>query len=120
MWILDPKAGLISIIASDRDPEILVCRARTPASLKIVFGPETQEIEMDGRDYAYRAFLPRTLVAEVLAKRLLTLDYFNVKGAISPQNKALKHAFSDTWHTFAELQPWPPYARRAGLSKGGN
>jgi hypothetical protein len=108
MWILDPKAGLISIIQSDRDASILVCRARTPGSLKAVFGDE-----LDGRDYAYRAFLPRTLVAEVIATRLLHLSYGNVKGAIPREKSALAHAFHEVWEIFARLQPWPPYARRS-------
>ncbi|CAE6740018.1 hypothetical protein R75465_02226 [Paraburkholderia aspalathi] len=112
MWILDPRAGLISIIASDRDPSVLVCRARTPGSLKTVFGDGTEEVELDGRDYAYRAFLPREFVAETIATRLLTLDYFNVKGAIPREKRSLAHAFHDVWEIFARLQPWPPYSRR--------
>ena len=112
MWILDPRAGLISIIASDRDPSVLVCRARTQGSLKAVFGADTEEVELDGHDYAYRAFLTRGFVAETIATRLLTLDYFNVKGAIPREKRSLAHAFHDVWEIFSRLQPWPPYSRR--------
>ena len=112
MWILCPRAGLISIIASDRDKNLLVCRARTAGSLKMMFGADTEEIELDGRDYAYRAFVDRRTVGAVIAGRLMNLKYTNVKGSIDPDNHALHDAFMTTWHTFAALQSPPPYSRR--------
>ncbi|NYH24662.1 hypothetical protein [Paraburkholderia bryophila] len=113
MWLLDPKAGLISIIASDRDANVLVCRARTAGSLRMVFGADTEEVELDGRDYAYRAFIDRRTVGAVIAGRLMNLSYTNVKGSIDPQNHALHDAFMETWHTFARIGDRPPYARRS-------
>jgi hypothetical protein len=110
MWLLDPKAGLISIIVSDR-PEMLVCRARTAGSLKMVFGDATEEVELDGRDYAYRAFIDRRTVSAVIAERLLNLSYTNVKGSIDPKNHKLHDAFMETWHTFARIGDRPPYSR---------
>jgi hypothetical protein len=117
MWILCPQAGLISIIASDRDDDMLVCRARNAGVLKTVFGPDTDEVELDGRDYAYRAFLPRSTVSAVIAERLLNLSYGNVKGAIDPKNHVLHDAFLKVWHVFERIGDRPAYSHRQ-TSKG--
>jgi hypothetical protein len=119
MWIIDPLAGLVSVIASDVDENVLVCRSRTPGTLKKVFGEGTEEVILDGRDYAVRAYLPRSTVAAVIAERLLNVEYTNCKGAVDPKDHALHDAMLATWHAFAKTQPWPPYAKRTLRSKAG-
>jgi hypothetical protein len=106
MWLL-MNDSFLSVIASDKDPDLLVVRARRTGDLQQVFGPDIDVTSPEGRDYRYRAFLPRQLVAEVIAKRLLETTYTNVKGSV--EDPYLHEAYVEIWGVLEALQEIPAY-----------
>ncbi|MEW9580605.1 hypothetical protein ABQJ48_03210 [Paraburkholderia sp. DGU8] len=111
MWLL-MNDSMLSVIASDKDENLLVVRARRPNDIRRVFGPDVEEIHIPGRDYQVRAFLPRQQVADVIASRLLSTPYFNFKDSVDcRKDNDLHLAYVDIWHTLAAIQPIPPYSR---------
>ncbi|CAE6713794.1 hypothetical protein [Paraburkholderia haematera] len=106
MWLLF-NDSFISVIASDRDPNLLVVRARRTGDLQQIFGADVPVLELEARDYRYRAFLPRQTVATVIAERLLAIDYFNVKGSV--EDSHLLHAYHEVHAVLEELQEIPMY-----------
>jgi len=114
MWILQ-NDSFLSVIASDKDASLLVVRARRTGDLQQVFGNDIEVVEIPGRDYRYRAFLKRELVAEVMAARIMAIDYTNVKGSV--KDPALHDAMYGVWHVMEKLQEIAPYrtTRRPGF-----
>lgn len=106
MWLL-MNDSFLSVIASDHDPKLLVVRARRTGDLQEVFGTDVETVELTGRDYRYRAFLPRQRVAEVIANRLLATSYTNVKGSV--QDPHLHDSYMEIWHVLESLQQIPAY-----------
>lgn len=82
MWIFLSDAFL-SIVADKADPnsQRLLVRARRSGDIERVF-PEAEVFSVDGADYAFRAWLPRTRLAEAVQERVQTLAYDNFKDSI--------------------------------------
>jgi hypothetical protein len=116
MWLLG-NDSFLSVIASDKDPAVLVVRARRTGDLQHVFGNDIEVVEIPGRDYRYRAFLPRSVVAAVMAKRIMNIDYTNVKGSV--KDNALHDAMMEVWGVMEKLQEIPAYRTkpRPGFNK---
>jgi hypothetical protein len=110
MWLL-ANDSFLSVIASDKDSNLLVVRARRTGDLEQVFGNDIDVIEIPGRDYRYRAFLARSFVAEVMATRIMNIDYTNVKGSV--KDPALHDAMMDVWGVLEKLQEIPAYRTKA-------
>ena len=95
MWIFLSDAFL-SVVADCDDhsgPRLLV-RARRSGDIERVF-PEADAFRVAGSDYAFRAWLPRERVAEVLHQQVEGIDYPNFKNSIRD------HAYHD-----AALAAW--------------
>lgn len=107
MWILG-NDSFLSVIASDKDSELLVVRARRTGDLEHVFGNDIQVVEIPGRDYRYRSFLKRSFVADVTAKRIMNIDYTNVKGSV--KDHALHDAMMEVWRVMERLQEIPAHS----------
>lgn len=70
-------------IFDDDGRRYLSVRSRSRADLTAFFGDRQQEQVMTpDRDYACRAFVPRSLVAEILAERVTATDYDNFKDSL--------------------------------------
>lgn len=106
MWLILPKKGFLSIVDASDEPGTLLVRARREGDIEAVF-PAAKVVKSPGRDYLYRAGIPRGDVAAVLAAAVLDLDYPNVKGACD--DPALHGAMADCWHVLADLQEYAPY-----------
>jgi hypothetical protein len=109
MWICQNNSFL-SIIASDRDESVLVVRARRRGDIEAVFGEHVEDLQvttLPGRDYQFRAFIPRNIVGTVIALALVNTKYTNFKD--STKDRHLHDAYMDIWHVMAELQEIPPY-----------
>ena len=100
--------AFFSVVAGD-DPTTLLVRARRPGDIKRVF-PHAEEFSLPGRDYQFRAFLPRTDVINALSDYVGSMSYKNFKNSI--RNDAYHNACSSVWNTMARLQPIPPYSTR--------
>ncbi|MFL9996125.1 hypothetical protein PQR34_30010 [Paraburkholderia sediminicola] len=110
MWLL-MNDSMLSVIASDKDENLLVVRARRPGDIHRVFGADVEEIHIPGRDYQVRSFLPRQRVADAIANRLLNTQYLNFKNSVGPNDNDLHDAYASVWHTLASIQPIPPFSR---------
>ncbi|MEN9726741.1 MAG: hypothetical protein RL434_1107 [Pseudomonadota bacterium] len=86
MWIFTPKAFL-SIVAHRGKPDHLLVRARLPGDIETVF-PAAKVTRNPSADYLYRAEIERAEVASTLATLAASMDYDNVKGAVSDARRA--------------------------------
>jgi hypothetical protein len=100
MWVCLNKAFL-SIVQDKENPEMLVVRARRPDDISNVF-PNVEVVVIPNRDYKYRTFLSREVVAAALAKEVLGVDYTNFKKSV--QDRDLHEAYKDVWLRMREVQ----------------
>jgi hypothetical protein len=116
MWLCLNNAFL-SIVNSDRDPTVLMVRARRRGDIEAVFGDSIEVVTIPGRDYQFRSFIRRDVVATVIATALMEIDYGNFKDSV--QDRPLHDAYFEIWRTMADLQEIPPYGRalRPGFRK---
>lgn len=98
MWICLNNA-FFSIVQSD-EPDRLSVRARRKGDLERHF-PGHEVLALPGRDYAYRAFIPRELVAQILGDLSRSINYGNFKDSVS--NHELHDAYVDVWSVLANL-----------------
>lgn len=116
MWVCLSSAFL-SIVDASTEPGTLLVRARREGDIEQVF-PGANVVSVVGRDYLFRAAVPRQTVAQALADHVMNnLTYPNFKGSVRDRN--LANAYHDIWHVMEALQPIPAYghAERAGFRK---
>ncbi|MFX1716732.1 hypothetical protein [Paraburkholderia sp. A1RO-5L] len=106
MWLCLSDAFL-SIVNSDQDPTVLMVRARRRGDIEAVFGPTYPVTTIPGRDYQFRAFIPREFVGNVIALKLLDIDYTNFKNSV--KDRHLHDAYANVWGIMADLQEIRPY-----------
>jgi hypothetical protein len=100
MWVCLNDA-FFSIVASDRDPEVLNVRARRKGDLERHF-PGCPVVSLPGTDYAFRAFVPRIAVAQALSQLSANIAYTNFKDSVLDDE--LHDAYADVWAVMANLQ----------------
>lgn len=105
MWISLSDAFL-SIVAIPNHPDLLKVRARRKGDIERIF-PEAAVQRTPGRDYLYRAELPRKVVSVTLAQQLENINYDNFKNSVS--DTQLHSAYASIWTTMSKLQELPPY-----------
>lgn len=110
MWLMFNDAFL-SIVDKAKQKGCLMVRARRPGDIERVF-PGAKVAESFGTDYRYRAEIPRPIVANAVAARVLGIDYDNFKG--STKDKPLHDAYMRVWSNMERLQPGGSYAREDG------
>jgi len=109
MWICLNNAFLSIVSPEDlRDVDNLLVRARRPGDIERIFPGHTAET-LDGRDYQFRALIPRKLVGATIATHLSSITYRNFKG--STRDHGLHTAYNSVWGIMARLQPQRPYSR---------
>jgi hypothetical protein len=113
MWICLSNAFL-SIVANPADAATLLVRARRKGDIEAVFGAGVEVVTLPGRDYQFRAFLPREVVATAVGEALKGIQYPNFKNSVD--DDALHGAYAKVWQVMAELQEIPPYG--SGPRKG--
>lgn len=104
MWIC-ANDGFVSIVQVHDKPDMLLVRARRREHLAAFIGtnsPSPVEVT-PGRDYRFRAVLPRSAVAEILAGRVLGIDYGNFKDSV--KDARLHRMYSTWWADHRLLQP---------------
>jgi hypothetical protein len=115
MWICQNNSFL-SVVANPDDASTLVVRARRNGDIEAVFGGAYPVITIPGRDYQFRAIIPRAVVGEVIVKALMEIGYSNFKGSV--KDRHLHDAYQSVWWTMSELQEVVPYGKlRPGFSK---
>lgn len=98
MWVFT-QDGFVSAVASDRDPEVLVVRARDKMSLSLLADVTGSDIvELPGRDYEYRVFITREQFSNWLLSHVESLDYTNYKNRLwSTRGDVYHDAASHVW-----------------------
>jgi hypothetical protein len=105
MWIFT-DTSFVSIVRlkngkGRKDP--LVVRGRVKGDIEALF-PKAKVRVTPARDYLYRAVVSRKVVAEVLAKKIMDIDYDNYKDAITGKAKDRHEAYLDVWWALLNLQ----------------
>lgn len=102
MWIVLNDAFLS--IVETKNPECLSVRARVDGDIENVFGDKYKVHKIKFRDYAFRAFIPRRVVAKVLSDRVIGINYGNFKDSINPKEKDRKDMAYAIWNASANFQ----------------
>lgn len=85
MWIF-MSDSFLSIVAHRDDPDLLVVRARAEGDIEQIF-PCAAVQHTPYRDYAYRTFLPRSVVAEAIAAYTAGIRYTNFKDSVKNRDR---------------------------------
>lgn len=99
-WLMFTDSFL-SIVADPVRKDTLAVRARAKGDIERVF-PKAKVVCIAGRDYAFRAHLPRKVVADAIAKRILDTPETNFKGSTREQDR--HDAYYRCWGAMADLQ----------------
>jgi hypothetical protein len=113
MWVCLNNAffSIVKPSALDANPDThLMVRARRPGDIERVF-PDAVVVELDGRDYQFRAYIERSVVGVALMCIAETIDYGNFKNSV--KDDRLHDAYGRFWHEHAKLQPRRPYSRQS-------
>lgn len=104
MWVFT-QDGYVSAVASDKDRDKLVVRARDRESLEMLSEMTGQElVELPGRDYEYRLFVDRGVFNEWLLVQADGVDYTNFKNRIWQTRGDVFHdACSAVWGAMLEV-----------------
>lgn len=97
MWAMLPDSFL-SIVA-DHDPKrqkTLTVRSRQKGDIENMF-PRARVYHTPERDYAYRAYIPRAVVAEAIHDHIMGITYTNFKNTVRDQ--ARHDAYLEVWNT---------------------
>ncbi|GAB2875418.1 hypothetical protein GCM10027093_08540 [Paraburkholderia jirisanensis] len=108
MWICQNQAFL-SIVAS-KDPASLSVRARRKGDIEEVFGTKYEVFVLPGRDYGFRALIPREVVGVAIAESISKIDYSNFKDSVA--DAALHDAYMRVWNVMEKLQEIPAYSTK--------
>jgi hypothetical protein len=100
MWLCSIE-GFYSIVAKDCGPTELLVRARRDGDIEKLW-PTAKVINSTGTDYAFRAVLPRKVVAKAIAKEAMRIDYDNFKSSVT--DEALHNAYFRVWDAMATIQ----------------
>ena len=123
MWVATNQ-GFFSIVASDKDPKVLMVRARLREDLKRAWGPILKRLGLKiyyspNRDYAYRCFIPREEVAAEIGKRLLETNYTNFKDSVKGKDTSkLKDLYDAIWYAGVNAQEGEETLRKEAVLWG--
>jgi hypothetical protein len=105
MWIFT-DTSFVSIVRPKNGKgrkDTLVVRGRVKGDIEALF-PKAKVRVTPARDYLYRALISRKVVAEVLAKKIMDIDYDNYKYAITDKAEARHDAYLSVWWQLMNLQ----------------
>lgn len=110
MWLFT-EVGFFSVVAVDKQPDILVVRARDPADLKRFrekYGKKVMSnIAYTPRnDYPARVYVYRENFAQVMAEVVKDLSYSNFKARVEKVDGLDREMlYSQVWYTMTHLEP---------------
>lgn len=102
MWIA-MNDSFVSVVEDQNDKTRVSVRARVKDDLISLF-PSYQNniITTDDSDYRFRLFLDKSFVSEVIAKRILNINYDNFKNSV--KQKWRKEAYMQIWSVMFKIQ----------------
>lgn len=93
MWICFNDA-FVSVVASDKDPKVLMVRARAHDHLTNLFGTHKIHVTPDN-DYRYRVYCDKGTWQNIVDARIQNIDYTNFKNSV--KNKKLHDLYLEFW-----------------------
>lgn len=106
MWFFGSESFL-SVVQHKQNPAILVVRSRRPGHIQKMF-PTANVETLDGRDYQFRAELPREVVAQRMQQYVMEMTATNFKDSV--KDKIYHDACYGVWHCMERIQPLPAYS----------
>lgn len=104
MWIA-MNDSFLSVVQDRNDPDGAVVRARVREDLHTVFDTvnfEAPVIETEDSDYRFRVFVPKSVVAGIIAARINDIDYDNFKNSVEED---FRHdAYVNIWRAMNQVQ----------------
>lgn len=95
----------MSVVAHDDRPDDLLVRARAHSDLKALVPKGTEIWRDDMADYPWRAVVPRSDFAAVMATAIAAIDYRNFKNrtyeTLGPERT---HLLYDVWATLTKIE----------------
>ncbi|ECZ5235305.1 hypothetical protein AH156_20135 [Salmonella enterica subsp. enterica serovar Enteritidis] len=113
MWFFGSESFL-SVVQHKADPSILVVRARRPGHIEKMF-PTANVVTLNGRDYQFRAELPREVVADRMAQYVMEMTATNFKDSV--KDNTYHNACYGVWRCMEAIQPKPAYSQYSGKSR---
>lgn len=101
MWIFLNDAFYSIVDYTNGQGPNLVVRARFKGDINRTF-PDVEEIHLPGRDYAWRAEIPRDLVAKAMHDAVMDINYKNFKDSVEEDYR--HDAYADVWHCMYRAQ----------------
>lgn len=102
MW-LTLNDSFVSIVAHREKPGILLVRARFKGDLQRLFPDFAKKVKRTpSADYLFRVEVPRVIVANVIAEKLLGIDYPNFKNSVREEFR--HEAYSRVWGVMYNAQ----------------
>lgn len=102
MWIF-LSDSMLSIVEDFNDPEMLLVRARIKGDIENVFPDAVVDSDV-GKDYKFRASIPRKTVVEAITNRINSIDYFNFKSSVDIYDYERSNAYHDVWTSMLRYQ----------------
>ncbi len=99
MWIM-MNDSFLSIVES-KDKDTLLVRARVKGHIEAIF-PGVKVTETKTSDYHYRTYLPRGIVARVIANEVIRITYPNFKDSVVDDD--LHNAYLKCWSVMQQYQ----------------
>jgi hypothetical protein len=100
MWVFLNNAFL-SIVDPPETCDDLLVRARIRGDIERIF-PEAVVEQIPMRDYAYRALVPRKMVANAMREAVLDIGYGNFKNSVEEDSR--HSAYARVWGVMNGLQ----------------
>jgi hypothetical protein len=101
--------AFFSIVSKGCARDEVLVRARREGDIEKLFADVKVE-RATNTDYAFRAVVKRSVVADVLTGEVHRINYGNFKDSVS--DTPLHNAYSRVWSTMSSLQATPPYGNR--------
>lgn len=117
MWIALNDSFLSIVASPPPHQDQLAVRARARGDIEAVFGKAYKVISLDARDYAFRAFIPREVVAAKLAERVLAIEYGNFKDSVKQNDR--HDTYFRIWNAMADFQDKRGHGRPYQTTKSG-
>lgn len=94
--------SFVSAVQDRNNPDQLCVRARIKGDLETLFGTDTPVLETHDSDYRFRAFMPKSVVADVVAKNIQNIEYDNFKNSVTDHDR--HDAYLDVWTAMYRYQ----------------
>lgn len=106
MWIALPNS-FVSVVEKHGDPEFLQVRARTKKHLVNFLEDVPYEIVEDKKgekDYRWRAIVAKPVVADLVHRKVLAIDWTNFKDRAKVEDPDLATMYGYWWYDHFSLQ----------------